>query len=274
MAIWFFTYGDKKFEKSKLRIEKEAEESGFFHKITLFGPEDIDEAFLENTRPYISCERGGGYWLWKPYFIKQVFSQMKEDDCCVYLDAGFTINKKGKKRFFEYIKMLENSESGLLVFHLGEHGWLENHWTNEATLKYFDCGIAIRNSPQILTGAIMFKKTKISCKVIDEFYNTALLRPDLFSDQYHDYQNPSFKEHRHDQSIFSILAKKHNALQLQDELEPRPPHDWILLNQKGKIKPQYELWPFLGTRLLDSKLKKRGFWLTKICQYLTKNGRC
>ena len=108
MAIWFFTYGDDKFKNSKIRIKKEAEDSRFFDNIFVYGPQNVDKEFIEKTKPYILSEKGGGFWLWKVYFLKYLFSQMNDGDYCFYIDAGCTINSSGQKRFSEYLNLLDS----------------------------------------------------------------------------------------------------------------------------------------------------------------------
>lgn len=245
MATWFFTYGNEKFKYSKARIKEEAESSGFFDHILVFGPEDLDKEFIQKTKPYISAARGGGYWLWKAFFLKQIFAQMNEGDYCFYIDAGCTVNSAGKKRFSAYLTMLDSSESGCLGFALV--GFNECEWTNKMTLAYFNSDDSIKKSPQIITGFIMFKKDHVSGKIIEEFYNIAISRPDLFADQVSSDELPSFKAHRHDQSIWSILGKKYNILQIPDETYGEN------MLEKNKVTPDFMSIPFLATRIKDPK---------------------
>ena len=46
---------------------------------------------------------------------------MKENDILVYIDAGCSLNitDKSKKRFYEYIEMVNNHWTGFLRFRLG-----------------------------------------------------------------------------------------------------------------------------------------------------------
>lgn len=269
MAVWFFTYGDDNFKDSKNRIKKEAEESHFFDKIFVFGPQHLDKEFIEKTKPYILSVKGGGFWLWQSYFLKHIFSQMNDGDYCFYVDAGCTINSSGKKRFFEYLKMLDSTETGCVAFcmkDLKEYPWTNNlivsvdnlyeyQWTNGATLEYFNSDDSIKNSFQLVAGISMFKKNELSCNLIDEYYKIAISRPDLFSDDHNNgYNVPGFKDHRHNQSVFSILRKKYNVLQVKDEVGGA-----ISLSQEDL---ESKLIPIIATRLRDS-CKKRS-WLTRL----------
>jgi hypothetical protein len=65
---------------------------------------------------------------------------------------------------------------------------------------------------------LYLKKCPNTKKIVDEYYDTALNSPHLFSDDYNDYKRTSsFKDHRHDQSILSIIRKKHGCVILPDE---------------------------------------------------------
>ena len=153
MAVWFFTYGDDNFKNSKTRIKKEAEKSHFFDKIFVFGPEHLDKEFFETTKPYSLSAKGGGFWLWKVYFLKYLFSQMNDGDYCFYVDAGCTINPYGQKRFVDYLKMLDSTETGCIAFYLD--GCLEYQWTNYATLEYFNSDDSIKNTSQLMATILM-----------------------------------------------------------------------------------------------------------------------
>lgn len=130
----------------------------------------------------------------------------------------------------------------------------EYQWTNSATLEYFNSDDTIKNSFQLVAGVAMFKKNKISAQLINEYYNIAISRPDLFSDTYNEEpQLPGFKDHRHNQSVFSILRKKYGVLQIKDEVG-------------GAISPIDQVGtkfiPIIATRIKDFKQKSllSRFW--------------
>ena len=70
----FVTYGGDSYAATKRRLMREvAENSGGAFNLTLsFGPENIPAQFYHENEAILSLARGGGYWLWKPYFILQV----------------------------------------------------------------------------------------------------------------------------------------------------------------------------------------------------------
>jgi hypothetical protein len=235
--LYFITYGDKKYRKSKKRLVLQAKLFNF-ESIKTFGFNDLSNDFIAKTKPYIGDVRGGGYWLWKPFFLKKTFDEMQDGDILLYLDAGCELNISGKKRFLEYIEIM-NANKGVLSFHLP--CLREYSYTNDAVFEYFeiDSSSAIYNSYQIVGGVLLLKKNDLTKKLIDDFFNVAIQRPDLFSDLYNVKTTRSnFIDHRHDQSIFSVLRKKYGLITIEDET----------YNEDFNLMLEF---PFLAKRIRD-----------------------
>lgn len=214
--LYFITYGDKRFRKSKKRLVSQAKLFGF-DSVKAFGFNDISNDFITKTKPYINDVKGGGYWLWKPFFLKKTLDEMQDGDILVYLDAGCELNISGKKRFSEYIEIM-NANKGVLSFHLP--GLKECSYTNDAVFEYFEIAPSstIYNSNQIIGTCLLIKKNDLTKQLTDDFFNIAIQRPELFSDIYNVKTTRSnFIDHRHDQSIFSVLRKKYDLITIEDE---------------------------------------------------------
>lgn len=216
--VYFFSYGDSNYRNSKERIFNEAKNFGF-DDVKVYGPENISKEFYDKTSPHISHSRGCGYWLWKSFFLKNTFDKMKDNDICVYADAGCHVNIHGKKRFQEYIDMINKNETGILSFDLG--GFLEKMYTNEKAFEYFNIekdNEYVRGSGILMATIMIMRKCDHTVKLIDEYYKIALESPEIFSDIYNEYKRtPEFRDHRHDQSIFSILRKLRGSVVIPDE---------------------------------------------------------
>lgn len=240
--IYFFTYGDDNYKNSKLRIEHEAKMFGF-DSIKIYGRQDIDEEFLNKTKPYINMPRGGGYWLWKSFFLKKTFEEMNYGDICVYADAGCSINPYGSERFNYYRELLDNNESGILSFRMD--GLDEERYTTEAIFEHFNIepDSNVRISGQIMATILIMRKNEKSEKLVEEYYNLALNNTNLFSDEFNLQNNCSrFVDNRHDQSILSVMRKKYNTVEIQDETYADTMEGWNNLVYIKKI-------PFLATRI-------------------------
>jgi hypothetical protein len=238
---YFISYGDDKYSNSKNRIKAEAINSGFFDVVNVYGRQDISEEFLEKTKPYIDMPRGGGYWLWKSFFLKKSLDIMNENDYCVYIDAGCSVNPFGLKRLNEYFKLLENKE-GILSFQIQVE---EEKYTTGAIFRYFNIAdnSDILKSGQIVGGILVFKKCQNTINLINEYYNLAVNETKLFSDE-NNYAGNSenFVDNRHDQSILSVLRKIYDSVIIEDETYADTMEGWHNLIYNKKI-------PFLATRI-------------------------
>ena len=159
----------------------------------------------------------------------------------IYIDAGCSINPKGNKRFKEYIKLLNNSDEGIISFQVN---YIEKKWTTKEIFNYFNINInsEIANRGQFMSTVLIMKKNKNLLNLID-IYNKALhYNPLLFTDYYNkNNQEHYFKDNRHDQSIFSVIRKMINSIVLKDET-----NEWKRESDKIIWSPDK---PFWATRL-------------------------
>jgi hypothetical protein len=180
--------------------------------------------FLESNK------RGYGYWLWKPFLIKTFLDKLEEGDILVYADAGCTINKGGMSRLLEYNEMLNNCPNnyGILSFQMHQHS--EITWTKRELCEFIKTDIceldelyrtSLSYDEILLTGqciatSVIIKKNAHSVGVINKWYefacNYILINDNITIEPY-----IHFKDHRHDQSIYSLLVKKYGSIKIPDE---------------------------------------------------------
>lgn len=252
--IVFVTFADSKFKESLAIVGKQAAEMNIFDKIYLFRESDLDKNFRKYLKPWLHL-RGYGYWRWKPYFCHKVMSQLNDDDIIVYGDVATAFNPNGIRRLKEYLDLVDSSESGILVF---EDYFKEHLYNKIDNLAFFevDKNSEIIDSEQILAGLWMMRKTPISAALIDEWCNLAKNNEDLFTDvKSKRTELPEFIEHRHDQSVFSILVKlrPHVALPISERQEsnypniPFQPRVNKFMTQTSRLKGRLLLpWRFVS----------------------------
>ena len=220
-TIHFITYGNGRFKNSKARIKKQAKRFGEFDTITVYGPEDIDADFKSRFATILRKNRGGGFWIWKPYIVNKRFQEIKDGEYLIYLDAGCTINMKGKDRFRHYISLLRDSDKGFISFQLPH---IENVWGVAEVFNYFKIGLESEEakSRQYMAGVLVIKKNKNSSTIIEKWLKTLYDDPWLFTNRYHrsplNRKRPKFKENRHDQTPLSLLRKIHGSIVLGNEV--------------------------------------------------------
>ena len=243
--VHFITYGDDNFKKSKERIINEAKDSGFFTSTIAYGPDDLSSEFVEKYKDILKENRGGGYWIWKYDIIPRKLKEIPENDYLVYCDAGCTINKEGENRFQEYLQMIDKSKYDIISFQM-KH-FLEKHWTTKELFKA--CGVTynnnIKNSGIYVGGILIMKNTPKIHKLYNECLKILEKDKNLIKDKYNNNNQISeFKENRHDQSLLSIMRKKHGSIIL--------PHEPEYIFEEEHIKEKLlntKLIPILATRI-------------------------
>ena len=218
-SIHFITYSNYYFAKAKERLLKQAEEFGEFKTIIGYGPENLPKTFINHFRAIITQRRGAGYWIWRPIMLKNKLASMNDGEFLIYLDAGCILNVEGKKRFNEYIDLLDKSDYGIMSIQMtGKKGSLpllpEKQWTTSQIFKYF--GVSLNsehaNSGQYLSGVLVMKKNKHLLEIIDHVIRALEYDPLMFTDYYNRNQHPEFIENRHEQSIFSLIRKLYGSV--------------------------------------------------------------
>jgi len=214
MKKYVISYGDDKFASQLEFFRQTAIFSAFFDKILIFGPKDISDDFNKNISQISSVNKGGGYWLWKPYIIKKVLDELDEGDVLIYCDAGCMINSNGRERFDEYIQLLNDSASGTIDFQLPHK---EYEYTKQEIFNHFNAGEAVINSDQLMSTVLILKKCPHSSILVETWYKTACDYPLLFTDALVVPQHQEFIDCRHDQSLYSVIRKIYGANIIPDE---------------------------------------------------------
>lgn len=253
-------YSDSKFESHRKWNTRFAKWFGGFDKIIEFSPDDIDSKFYENNKRILQQNRGGGYFLWKPYFVKKALNELHFGDYLFYADSGSVIF-----RSIEYlIRELDHSEQDIMVFTLP---LVEKQWTKRDAFILMDCDTSeFADTNQRLATYFLIKKSEKSEKFINDylFYSQderiITDNPNVMGfENYHE-----FIENRHDQSILSLLSKKYNLKSFKDPshrgvyLEPysnylqleTPSNNYpiLIISNRGRNIFLYVFWFFLYYR--------------------------
>lgn len=200
LAINFADYRYKKPQKLNALSARYFAETD---KIISYTPEDIDEKFKNEHNHLLSNPRGGGLWLWKPYFIYKSLALLQEGDHLVYTDSGIFYCKK----ITPLIQLLEASGQDIMLFDLP---LLEVQWTRKSVFEAVDTKIeGVEYSNQRNGAVIIVKKTGQSVNFIESWLNLCT-QPNLLEQPIQPFENEHilFVEHREDQSILSLLSKK------------------------------------------------------------------
>ena len=212
--------------KSAKRLKKQAYKMNYYDEIKIHDESKLCKRFFDKYRSHLSLgSRGFGYWCWKPQIILQLLNEIEENDYLQYTDIGCHLNPNGIDRLDYYFKMAQASRTGVFAFksiapkypliHDGRRllDLDEYKWTKGDLFDYFN----VRENKKITHtqsyGAtnLFLKKSEKSVKFIEKWLDVINFNFSLIDDSCSKSPNlPGFIEHRHDQSIFSILCKVNN----------------------------------------------------------------
>jgi len=156
-------------------------------------------------------KKGGGYWFWKAPIIKHHLKEMKDNEYYIHLDLDKTGNFFLKIAIPYLVYRTKALKADLCLIILP---FKELEWTKMEVLDYFGLEKTDNNSKDIDSfqynaNIIIIRKNANTLKFIEEWEklksNWKLLNDDPSSNNEHNF----FVEHRHDQSLLSLLAKKY-----------------------------------------------------------------
>lgn len=227
--IYLCTFGTKWYTSSRWRLQQQAYDSGWFRDIFVYGADD-----LTDYAQSFESHRGAGYWWWKPVIVKKSLEKIQNGDILLYLDAGFSIFKEHSTEFFSYLENLKDSD--ITGFQIAN---LEKHFTKRDLFRFLDVdNDSCANSYQMISGMMFFKKTDHVMDLVSNWEKVCRIShmindDDSFYDNY-----DGFVEHRHDQSVLSLLVKKHGG-----RILPFDPSDPCFLGSR----------PMTATRIYDKE---------------------
>lgn len=206
MKKYHINYAHGRYLKAQEYCSQSAKNVGF-DEVMSYHINDIDSEFFNKNKDILTQPRGAGYWLWKAYFMHKTLKDISDGDLLVYSDSG-SFYQSSIEPLIDRVKL---DKHGVLSFEL--KGLIEKDYTKKDTFvlmgldepKYTD-------SSQREATYIWLIKNDFTIKLIDEYLEYAQNQniitdlPNITGDNY-----PTFKDHRHDQSIWSLLCKKYDV---------------------------------------------------------------
>jgi hypothetical protein len=172
--------------------------------------------FRQHIKFVISHPKGKGLWLWKPFLIETFFEKFPHYDVVIYLDVGSEINLNyfSNKRLIEYLNL--SKQQNVVGFQLN----LPEYKYSDPILKSIYQHNIDMTTGQIMATIILFNKSEITNQFINEWQRNAVkdqykfLTGDITTESAIGSRN---FEHRHDQSIFSLIYKSRGWAAIPDE---------------------------------------------------------
>jgi len=201
---YFINYASNGF----LNSQKEGLRTAKIFNFETFGysEKDIDREFLNKNSKILSSNRGGGYWLWKPYTILDMLNKLDDNDYLIYMDSGANLVSDPSN----YLDLID--EKGILAFSMVQK---TSKWTKGDCFYLLDKELKFKDVNQLQGTYIFLKKNEFSLNFVKKWLDYCT-NENLITDLPNIYMNnlSDFIDHRHDQSIFSLLAYKENILNI------------------------------------------------------------
>lgn len=201
---YFVTYADEKFACAGARIIKEAKSLGHFTECFLLTPNDVPDT-IKNSCLW-RFQRGGGYWVWKPWAISRILSQIESGALLFYADAGCQLYKSR-----EWMKFFTFTQRNTFMFFRIQGFTIR--WVRRILREAFPYGD--KKTSMICAGtAMMMINTKRTRELILLWLSTMLEHPEYVMDvpkQDRLKEDVSFIENRHDQAVLSGLLYKYKS---------------------------------------------------------------
>lgn len=234
----FITYATDDFRIFAESNKESALNVGKFDEATIYSPNDLDEKFKLKNDFFFKQRRLGGYAIWKPYIILKKLLEIEEGDILCYNDS--------KYMWFKDVRQFENDilvNQNIGVYYNKPNDtivYLEKHWTKIDAYVLMNVSEnilnAVKETPQVWSGLILFRKNFETIRFVSEWL-TYVQDQRISSDMSSIFSKelPGFKENRHDQTVLSILCKKHkiNMYHLNNTymLDMRKPIDMRFIPQ-------------------------------------------
>lgn len=199
----FITYSDEKYASARHFCARMARLFGRFDKVIEYSPDDLDEDFKREQAKTLAVKRGAGLWVWKSYILLKTLNKVAhEGDVVFYADAGcFFI------RSFKHI--LRTMDQDVWVSNIP---LAEKQYTKKEVFVKMGCeGSEYEDTPQCQGGFVGVRKSEDGIAFVKEWLHLVCDYSLLAADNNPDYPEADyFVAHREDQSILSLLAKKHS----------------------------------------------------------------
>ena len=205
-------YANQAFAQAQLKNSASGRSVGGFDEVISYSSEGISRTFYRKNARILSQKRGSGYWLWKFYFIKKALAQLSDGDFLVYCDAGAHFTGSIEP----LCDLCGRHSQDVLPFEIDRY---ERIWTKRDAFLIMDVDRPeFTDSLQRMAGFMVFRKSPFSSKFVEKllaYGQDERLITDL-KNQLGQPNYPGFKDHRHDQSIWSLLTKKYELKSFRD----------------------------------------------------------
>jgi len=204
MKVTVLVYGDggDRYVKGRKRLAASATRFGA-DTVVQCDRSSVHPAFREAHRGVLSQTCGDGYWLWKPFIIDSALSSMQDGEVLFYVDADQVFTGPVKEAC---ARALTHQH---IFFRQLPQQYLEQHWTKADAFYYFGVydRADIGASPQFEAGRLIMVASPATRSFVSSWLSACCVGALITDEPGRIADFSGFREHRHDQSMFSLSAK-------------------------------------------------------------------
>jgi hypothetical protein len=207
--LYFLFYNDNSHSNHLEKLLETVITYGKEFKIVVFDKNSIDENFFEKNKSILNSSRGGGYWLWKPYIINETLKKINDNDFLFYIDTKYYFIEDFTKLYSEHMKnndlLVWKNKPNEQVF------YMKNYCKMDVINKYnmFD-KVFNENAEDCWAGALVIKKNVNTVNIIKEWLDMCCIYENITDSPSNQRNSSLFIDHRHDQSLLSVVLHKYN----------------------------------------------------------------
>lgn len=175
-------------------------------RLHAWGPHDIAADFWDAHKQILTAERGAGYWLWKPYLILATLLH-GDSEFVAYCDAG----SAWRISWAEIEKAFLNEPDCHMV--AARHtGYIDRDWTKRDVFESLGATDQAKYADTTMIAATcsVWRRNSKSIEFVRDWLTFGCV-PGLITDEPNKLGKPNypgFRDHRHDQSIYSLMIKQ------------------------------------------------------------------
>ena len=189
---------------------------GGVDRVFSHSPKAIDNEFRRANAATLGMTRGAGYWLWKPYLITRHLAELGANDWLFYCDSGAFL-------LASPALLVEHAAAhgeDVLIFKLEPHAYhLECFWTKRDAFVLLGCDSPrFWRTVQRHATCSLWRGTRTARDLAADWLDAAR-DPRALTDAPNECGLPNlvgFRDHRHDQSLLSLLTKRNDLRSWRD----------------------------------------------------------
>ena len=203
--LYYLVYDDesKKFDEERNKLLETVETFSDAETI-IFPKSKICPEFINQHSEIFKHEKGGGYWLWKPFIILKTLQTIEENSYLFYSDTKYHFVEP-----FEDLVQFDQ-DAGIVI-------WKNKPNEYSYFMKVYCKDNVLQNYPEMKekfmcwAGAMILKNTSKTRMIIKEWLEMCC-NVEYITDSPCLSNGPDFVDHRHDQALLSIVLHNHNIV--------------------------------------------------------------